>query len=133
MTLPIIKTLEDCADFSKTVEPFLPQLYSFPARLLDVIKGDESLLKLYATTNPLISGFAISLILGAVFLVAADINGNYSQVDRFWSLLPTFYIAHFDAWAHLVGISSKRLDLLLLWSTVWSVSYPPSPLTSHDV
>ncbi|KAK5664057.1 hypothetical protein OQA88_271 [Cercophora sp. LCS_1] len=121
MALPILKTLEECSDLSKTVEPFIPQFYALPAKLADVAAGREGLVKLYAETNPLISGFAISIALGAVFLVAAEINRNYSQVDRFWSLLPTFYIAHFDVWARLAGIPSQRIDAALLFSTVWSI------------
>jgi hypothetical protein len=31
--LPLVKTLSDCADYSKTVEPFLPQLYDLPYRV----------------------------------------------------------------------------------------------------
>lgn len=122
MALPVVHALEDCADFSTTVKPFIPQLYELPAKLLDVFAGRESLLQLYTETNPLISGFAISVVLGAVFLVVAEINRNYSQVDRCWSLLPTVYIAHFDAWARLTGIPSRRIDAALLFSTIWSVS-----------
>ena len=122
MALPTLHALEECADFSKTVEPFLPQLYALPAKLADVLAGREDLVKLYTNTNSLISGFAISILLGAVFLVAAEVNRNYSQVDRFWSLLPTIYIAHFDLWARLAGIPSQRIDAALLFSTIWSVS-----------
>ncbi|GAB1320612.1 Steroid 5-alpha reductase C-terminal domain-containing protein [Madurella fahalii] len=121
MALPSIGTLEDCADFSKVVEPFIPQLYALPEKLLDVVSGRERLLSLYAETNPLISGFAISVALGAVFLVLAEINRNYSQVDRAWSILPTLYIAHFDAWARLSGIPSQRIDTVLLVSVIWSI------------
>jgi steroid 5-alpha reductase family enzyme len=122
MALPNISALEDCADFSKAVQPFIPQLYALPAKFLDVIWSREGLLNLYRETNPLISGFAVSLVLGAVFLVVAEINRNYSQVDRCWSLLPTLYIAHFDAWARLTGVPAQRIDLALLFSTIWSVS-----------
>lgn len=118
--LPALKALEDCADFSKTVEPFIPQLYALPGKLLDVAAGRQGLVQVYVETNPLITGFAISLVLGAVFLVAAEVNRNYSQVDRFWSLLPTFYIAHFSLWARAAGVPSQRVDAALLYSTVWS-------------
>lgn len=121
VALPALTALEDCADFSKTVEPFLPQLYALPEKLLDVLASRQSLTSLYVETNPLISGFAISVFLGAVFLVVAEINRNYSQVDRCWSLLPTFYIAHFDLWARLAGVPSRRVDAALLFSTIWSV------------
>ena len=124
MALPALRSLEECTDFSKTVGPFIPQLYALPAKLADVFAGREEFFKLYLNTNPLISGFAISIALGAVFLVAAEVNRNYSQVDRFWSLLPTFYIAHFDVWARLAGVPHQRIDAALLFSAVWSVSQP---------
>ncbi|KAL2156046.1 hypothetical protein VTH82DRAFT_791 [Thermothelomyces myriococcoides] len=121
MALPVVHTLEECADFSRVVKPFIPQLYELPSKLLDVFAGRESLVQLYTDTNPVISGFGISVFLGAVFLVVAEINRNYSQVDRCWSLLPTLYIAHFDAWARLTGLSSRRIDAALLFSTIWSI------------
>jgi len=129
MALPALRALEDCSNFSKTVQPFIPQLYALPERLADVLAGREGIIKLYAETNPLITGFAISVFLGAVFLVAAEVNRNFSQVDRFWSLLPTFYIAHFDLWARLTGVPNQRLDAALLFSTIWSVSRTPLILT----
>lgn len=127
MALPTLKTLEECAEWSKTVEPFIPQLYDLPSRALDVFAGRESILNVYTETNPLVSGFAGSLVLGAIFLVVAEINRNYSQVDRAWSILPTVYIAHFAAWARLSGIPSQRIDAALLFSAIWSVSllFPP--------
>ncbi|KAK4157960.1 hypothetical protein C8A00DRAFT_39673 [Chaetomidium leptoderma] len=120
MAIPLVHALEDCADYSKAVGPFIPQLYDLPAKLLDVFAGRESLLNVYTETNPLISGFAISVFLGAVFLVVAEINRNYSQIDRCWSLLPTLYVAHFDAWARLHGLPTQRIDVALLFSAVWS-------------
>lgn len=122
MALPALQNFEDCASWAKTVEPYLPQLYELPSKLVDVVQGREGLVDLYTHTNPLVSGFAISLFLGAVFFVVSEINRNYSQVDRCWSLLPTFYVAHFDLWARLTGVPSSRLDALLAFSTVWSVS-----------
>lgn len=122
MALPKLGALQDCSDFSKTVAPFLPQLYALPRQILDTIFNGGSFLKLYMETNPFISGLGISIFLGGVFLVAAEVNRNYSQVDRFWSILPTLYIAHFATWARLAGIPSRRIDAALLFSTIWSVS-----------
>jgi hypothetical protein len=122
MALPALRALEECSDYSKTIEPFIPQFFALPGQLLEVITNREGLLKLYVETNPLISGFSASIVLGAVFLVVSEINRNYSQVDRCWSLLPTFFIAHFDAWARLNGVPSQRIDAALLFSTIWSVS-----------
>jgi len=121
MALPTVLSLEDCADYYKTVEPFLPQLYALPEKLLQTAQNRSSFLDLYTATNPLVSGFAISVFLGAVFLVVSEINKNYSQVDRAWSILPTLYIAHFNLWARLTGVPSHRLDAALLYSTIWSV------------
>lgn len=123
MALPALRALEDCADFAQAVKPFIPQLYALPEKLLDVFAGRETLLRLYTETNPLVSGFAASVAFGAVFLVVAEINRNYSQVDRCWSILPTLYIAHFDVWARLAGLPSQRIDLALLYSIVWSVRH----------
>jgi steroid 5-alpha reductase family enzyme len=78
-------------------------------------------MKIYLSTNPLITAFAFSLFLFPIFLIASEINKNYSQIDRFWSLLPTIYNAHFVTYAHLLGLPTKRLDLLLAVSTLWSL------------
>ncbi|KAI0191510.1 hypothetical protein EV127DRAFT_461048 [Xylaria flabelliformis] len=121
MALPAIKSLEDCADYYKVVEPFLPQLYELPSNVLNTLTSGESLVKLYADTNPLISGLAFSLFLGCVVWVVSEINRNYSQVDRLWSVLPMFYNAHFAAWTHLNDLPSQRVDLILFWSVIWSV------------
>lgn len=122
MAVPTLLRFEDCASWAKTVEPYIPQLYELPSKVGDVLQGRQGLVELYTQTNPLISGFAISLTLGAVFLVVAEFNKNYSQVDRCWSILPTFYIAHFDLWARLAGVPSQRIDAILVFGVAWSVS-----------
>lgn len=122
MPLPALQSFEQCANWDKTVAPYIPELYELPNRLLDVFQSRLSITDLYVETNPLISGFAISVAFGAIFLVVAEFNKNYSQVDRCWSILPTFYIAHFDLWARLAGVPSQRIDAALFFSTVWSVS-----------
>ncbi|OTB08359.1 hypothetical protein M426DRAFT_316983 [Hypoxylon sp. CI-4A] len=120
MALPWVKTLEDCADYTQVVEPFIPQLLELPSKLVDVVSSHDSLIELYKTTNPLVSGLAFAIFLGGIFLIVSEINRNYSQVDRLWSLLPTIYNAHFAAWSHLNGLPSQRLDLILFWSVLWS-------------
>lgn len=122
MALPTLVKFEDCASWAKTVEPYIPQLYELPSKLVDVVQGRQGLIDLYTHTNPLISGFAFSVVLGAVVLVVAEFNKNYSQIDRCWSLLPTFYIAHFDLWARLAGVPSERIDAILAFGVAWSVS-----------
>jgi hypothetical protein len=132
MAVPALLSFPDTIDWSKTVEPYIPQLYELPAKLLDVLQSRQGIVDLYLQTNPLISGLGISILLGAVFLVVAEANRNYSQVDRCWSILPTLYIAHFDLWARLSGISSQRIDAILLFSTLWSVRCLPRQSLSES-
>lgn len=122
MALPVIRSIADCTDYSKTILPYNGQLYDLPRQIFDNITNVQALKVLYVSTNPLISAFAFSLFLFPVFLVVSEINRNYSQVDRCWSILPTIYNAHYVAYAHATGLSTRRLDALLLLSTLWSVS-----------
>jgi hypothetical protein len=121
MSLPVVKTLEQCSDFTKTVLPYIPQLYDLPQQLIQSYNNPTELRNIYLATNPLISALAFSLFLAPLFLIISEINKNYSQVDRCWSILPTVYNAHFAIYAHLSGLPTSRLDNLLAFSTVWSV------------
>ncbi|KAL8796869.1 MAG: hypothetical protein Q9195_000952 [Heterodermia aff. obscurata] len=112
--------MTDCANFEKTVVPYIPQFYDVFQQILESITNPQALKILYVSTNPLISAFSISLLISPIFLVAAEINRNYSQVDRFWSLLPTLYNAHFVFYAHLLGLPTARLDAVLTTSIIWS-------------
>ena len=122
MSLPVIKTFADCTDFRATVAPFISQLYDLPRQIVESISNPSTLKQLYISTNPLITAFTFSLFLFPVFLIVSEVNKNYSEVDRCWSLLPTVYNAHFVVYAHVAGLSTRRLDSLLVCSTIWSVS-----------
>lgn len=124
MSLPLIKSLVDCTDFSETVLPYLPQLYDLPQQIFQNINNLQTLKVLYISTNPLISALALSLFLAPIFLIVSEVNRNYSQVDRCWSILPTVYNAHYVLYAHAAGLPTKRMDTLMLFSAVWSVRYP---------
>ncbi|THX31581.1 DUF1295-domain-containing protein [Aureobasidium pullulans] len=119
--LPIVRTLADCVDFSKTVTPFVDQLIALPSQLVQAGADTEALKHLYLSTNPLISGFAFALAITPIFLIVSEINKNYSQVDRCWSLLPTVYNLHYDVWARLNGLPTQRLDNVLAFSVCWSI------------
>lgn len=125
MALPVIRSIADCTDISKTVSPYIGQLYDLPQQIFQNITNLQALKVLYVSTNPLISAFAFSLFLFPIFLLVSEINRNYSQVDRCWSVLPTIYNAHYTAYAHATGLSTRRLDMLLLFSAFWSVSSCP--------
>jgi steroid 5-alpha reductase family enzyme len=122
MALPTINSLSECADFSRTVLPYVSELSTLPWRLIQSGWALNELRSIYLTTNPFISGLAMSLFLAPVFLVVSEVNRNYSQVDRCWSILPTLYIAHFAGYAHLAGLPTERLDYLLACSLAWTVS-----------
>jgi len=122
--LPAIKAVTDAADFSQTVRPYLPQLYALPQLIYNALLSSDKLNELrilYLSTNPLIFVLALSLFLSPVFLIVSEINKNYSQVDRAWSILPSVYIAHYSFWAHQHGLPTQRLDNILLFAVTWSV------------
>jgi hypothetical protein len=126
MAVPLLKSIRDCGDFSKSVEPYIPQLYALPRQILANITSPAGLRQLYVDTNPLISAFGLSVAFGAIFLVVSEINRNWSQVDRLWSILPNFYIIHLAVWARLTGMAHSRLDLVAIFSTIWSVRFSNS-------
>jgi steroid 5-alpha reductase family enzyme len=62
---------------------------------------------------------AVALVAGSacVFAWAASVlSGDYSWVDRSWSILPVIYVAIFAAWAHL---RDPRLDVMALLVLTW--------------
>ncbi|KAF2717046.1 DUF1295-domain-containing protein [Polychaeton citri CBS 116435] len=120
-SLPIVTSIHDCAEYSKTFEPFLPQLYELPTHIWANIADPVALKQLYLTTNPAISGLAFSIALFPIFLVVSEINRNYSQVDRVWSILPTVYNIHYALWARFNGLPTQRLDNIMAFSVVWSI------------
>jgi hypothetical protein len=132
LPLPPVKTIADCSNFNLTVVPFLPQLYTLPQRLLESIRDPEALKHVYLSTNPLVTAISIALAIAPIFLVVSEINRNYSQVDRFWSIIPTIYAAHFALWAHLSGVVTERLDAVLAFSVFWSVRSHISAILTYS-
>ncbi|KAJ2965830.1 hypothetical protein NQ176_g10432 [Zarea fungicola] len=118
--IPALLSLQDCADYTKTVQPFLPQLYALPQVLMNNGADLAGLKGIYIETNPLVTGFSVSVLLGAIFLAVSELNRNYSQVDRMWSILPNLYVIHFAVWARLAGFAHHRLDLVAIATTIWS-------------
>ena len=122
--LPPVKAFADCVDWSHTVSPYVPQLYDLPQRIFAHITDPQALKFLYISTNPLISAFVFSCSLFPIFLLTSEVNRNWSQVDRFWSILPTVYNVHYAVYAHAAGVPTKRLDTLAFFSIAWSVRLP---------
>ena len=121
MALPTVKSLQDCADYHQVFEPYLPQLYTLPDRIFATLSDVDGLKDIYTSTNPAISGLAFAIALMPVFLLVSEINRNFSQVDRVWSLLPTVYHAHYALWARLNDMDTQKVDNVLAFSVVWSL------------
>ncbi|KAF3490486.1 DUF1295 domain-containing protein [Arthroderma uncinatum] len=120
MALPTLQSVAECADFSKVVLPFLPQLYSLPTRTAEAGLDLDALREIYLTTNPLVTAFAFCLFLVPALILVSEINRNYSQVDRLWSILPTVYNGHFALWCRLNGMSTTEVTTVLVFSLIWS-------------
>lgn len=120
MALPVVQSLQQCADYNTTVAPYLYQLTSLPEIFLSV-NTPAALKQLYLDTNPLITAAAFSFALAPIFLVLSEINRNYSQVDRVWSILPTVYNLHYAIYARAARLHTTRLDVVLAISTLWTV------------
>ncbi|CAD6503172.1 BgTH12-02840 [Blumeria graminis f. sp. triticale] len=121
MELLAIQSLADCASFDKTVHPNLPQLYELPRQILQSPKSLTALKEIYQNSNPFVTALAFSLILAPIFLIVSEINKNYSQVDRLWSILPSIYNIHYVVYARISGLETERLDHLLAFSIAWSL------------
>ncbi|KAF2676150.1 DUF1295-domain-containing protein [Lentithecium fluviatile CBS 122367] len=119
VALPAVKTPPECADFSKTVAPYLPQLYPLPQNIFAHINDWEALQHIYLSTNPLVTALAFALFVTPIVLLVAELNRNYSQVDRLWSVLPVIYNCHYALWAHLAGIPTQRLDHVMAVTALW--------------
>ncbi|OAP54218.1 hypothetical protein AYL99_11319 [Fonsecaea erecta] len=121
MALPVVLSLVDCADYSNTVAPYLDQLVSLPSIFSSSTTNTAALKQLYLNTNPLITAIAFGVALAPIFLLVSEVNKNYSQVDRVWSILPFVYNLHYAVYAHLVGVHTERLDALCAISLLWSI------------
>src|SRR5690349_5409570 len=69
-----------------------------------------------STASPLVIAAAACIVLAISCWTLSIITGNYSQVDRLWSIAPPLYVAWFAGCAHFADL---RLDLMLLVSAAW--------------
>lgn len=74
------------------------------------------LLELYRSTDPLTAAFVACAVLAAWCWVVSVLTGNYSQVDRLWSILPVLYVFHFAARG---GFAHPRLVLMTVLVLLW--------------
>jgi len=124
MALPVVKDVLECANFSSTVEPYIHQLQTLPYVLAESVASPATLKQIYLNTNPLLFSLSLAIALAPIFLVISEVNKNYSQVDRAWSIVPIIYNAHYSLYAHMAGLDTKRVDALAITTTIWGVSPP---------
>ena len=120
MALPVVKNAIDCTNLESTVLPYLYQLRPLPTIFFESITNAAALKQVYLDTNPFVTGLVFSLAITPVFLIVSEINKNYSQVDRVWSILPTIYNVHYAIYAYMAGLDTTRIGAVALASTVWS-------------
>ncbi|EAS36443.1 uncharacterized protein CIMG_01797 [Coccidioides immitis RS] len=120
MALPTLTAVPDCANFTLTVQPFLSQFISLPPQIFEAGRDFESLKNIYVNTNPLVTAVAFSLLLVPLLLIVSEINRNYSQIDRLWSILPSVYNGHYVLWSYLNGVSTDRTWTIFVCTLIWS-------------
>lgn len=101
----------------------------------EICKHDLNDLRLlYLSSSPLLMGIYLSLTFAVIVFLVSEFNDNYSQVDRIWGFLPTVHTAHYCLWAHLSGLNTSKIDLILLFTITWAVGFlPPFPYLSLQV
>jgi steroid 5-alpha reductase family enzyme len=72
----------------------------------------------YGATDPLTTALWACLTLTLWCWIASIVTGDYSQVDRLWSILPVAYVVHFAA--HL-DFADARLVLMTVLAVLWGV------------
>jgi steroid 5-alpha reductase family enzyme len=82
------------------------------------------LLELYRTTDPLMSALAAAAIWSLWCWIASMLTGNYSQVDRLWSILPVLYVFHFAAHGTFTDLRLGLMTaLVVLWGARLTYNY----------
>ncbi|KAL2816783.1 hypothetical protein BDW59DRAFT_175699 [Aspergillus cavernicola] len=123
LPLPEVKSLADCVSFDNVVRPLLSQVMALPEQLRPALaaKDVNTLKDIYLSTNPLATAIAFTLFTSVLFILFSEINRNYSQVDRFWSILPSVFNVHFAVWARLSGLRTLNLDTIAAISVIWTI------------
>jgi len=69
-----------------------------------------------SATDPLAAALVVCALLATACWVLSLATGNYSQVDRLWSLAPPLYALLFAGWA---GFAVPRLNLMAALAVLW--------------
>uniref|UniRef100_A0A093VW70 Steroid 5-alpha reductase C-terminal domain-containing protein n=1 Tax=Talaromyces marneffei PM1 TaxID=1077442 RepID=A0A093VW70_TALMA len=117
LPLPPILSPEEAAQCGRTLAPYVfsSQILELPTRVIEAANSADALhsfQELYLGTNPMLTAVAFALALCPFFVLAAEIRNNYSQVDCWWSFLPSIYNLHYYAWAYGNGLPTDRLQTI---------------------
>ena len=66
-------------------------------------------------SSPLYAAWAMCAFNVALCLVLSLVTGDYSWVDRLWSVVPAFYVLHFASSAGFDARSTAMAALATLW------------------
>ncbi len=69
-----------------------------------------------AVGDPLAGAVGACAVLAAACWLVSVVTGNYSQVDRLWSIAPPAYVAYFAGFA---GWTDARLNLMAALTALW--------------
>jgi steroid 5-alpha reductase family enzyme len=73
---------------------------------------------IYTSTDPLVFALGVCAVLAVACWLLSVLSGNYSWVDRLWSIAPVLYTCHFAARA---GFGDARLNLMAVLVVLWGV------------
>ena len=117
--------LENCdpalATFSESVARFFMQTFNREIQISDFITF-AGFSNLYFTTNPFVGALILCTFVSATCYIVSEINKNYSQVDRIWSIAPFMYTLHFFVFSyHYDGLKNTRLAIITGIQLIWSI------------
>ncbi|KAF1816190.1 DUF1295 domain-containing protein [Eremomyces bilateralis CBS 781.70] len=123
-TIPVIKNATDVPDlvaWEHSVQPFLDWLLLILGHLMNDVHSLQDLKFLYLSINPFVSGLGMALLPAPIFFLRSELTGNYSVVDRLWSILPVLFNAHFALWSYWNALNPGRNTALFLCSVIWGI------------
>eukprot|EP00294_Goniomonas_avonlea_P001479 CAMPEP_0114550722 /NCGR_PEP_ID=MMETSP0114-20121206/6220_1 /TAXON_ID=31324 /ORGANISM="Goniomonas sp, Strain m" /LENGTH=306 /DNA_ID=CAMNT_0001735505 /DNA_START=12 /DNA_END=928 /DNA_ORIENTATION=- len=85
--------------------------------VLAAVRNPVQLYDWYMSVDPLVSGAALMFLIAIYSTLMGPITGNYSQVDKMWSITPFVYMWNF---AYRSGWN-QRLVVMACLSTVWGL------------
>ncbi|CCG83210.1 Steroid oxidoreductase superfamily protein [Taphrina deformans PYCC 5710] len=120
--LPVLYDVQDAADWTKTIAPFIGQFWEIER----VFYGELSPWRYFVTTNPIVSWIHLFLFWVTLSFTLSLVTGNYSWVDRFWSIIPTSYttllfVRGYFSGSDINGLLHARFVIVWGMQCLWSV------------